>query len=66
MNDWLDRDVTCDEAPWVTLSDDEADHLARLELAQRMLWAAEMGVDPLRGDLFGLRPVAPTSVRRAA
>lgn len=70
MNDWIDRDLTephiLDDDPAGLLSDEVLDQIARCELAQRFLWAVELGVDPMRADLFALRPTGASSVARAA
>lgn len=61
MNDWLQRDLTesdDDHERCAAITDELIDQMARLELAQRFLWAVEVGVDPLRGDLLTL-PSAP-------
>lgn len=70
MNDWLSRDLDdadfMDEEPAGLISDEVLDQIARCELAQRFLWAVEVGVDPMRGDLFALRPASAHRVSRAA
>lgn len=61
MNNWLDREVTevhDDDEGGPAITDELLDQMARLELAQRFLWAVEVGLDPLRGDLLAL-PSAP-------
>jgi hypothetical protein len=69
MNDWLERDLTepdDDNERRPVITDELIDQMARLELAQRFLWAVEVGVDPLRGDLLTL-PGAPCGrIHRAA
>lgn len=69
MNNWLERDLTepdDDHERSAAITDELIDQMARLELAQRFLWAVEVGVDPLRGDLLTL-PAAPRGqVPRAA
>lgn len=69
MNDWLQRDLTelhDDDEGGPVISDELLDQMARLELAQRFLWAVEVGMDPLRGDLLAL-PSAPRGrIPRAA
>jgi hypothetical protein len=70
MNDWLSRDLSDthdtgdDDHPLI--HDELLDQMARLELAQRFLWAMEVGVDPLRGDLLALASAPRGSVRQAA
>lgn len=70
MNDWIDRDLEDthfnEEDPAGLISDEVLDQIARCELAQRFLWAVEVGVDPMRGDLFALRPAGAPRVSRAA
>ncbi|MEZ4390284.1 MAG: hypothetical protein R3A48_04245 [Polyangiales bacterium] len=70
MNDWLDRDLNdadfIEEEPAGLISDEVLDQIARCELAQRFLWAVEVGVDPLRGDLLALAPTRAPRVSRAA
>ncbi len=70
MNDWLSRDLSdthdTDDDNRPLIHDELLDQMARLELAQRFLWAVEVGVDPLRGDLLALPSSPRSSVRRAA
>ena len=69
MNDWLQRDLTefsDDPEGSPAISDELLDQMARLALAQRFLWAVEVGLDPLRGDLLALPAVARARAPRAA
>lgn len=68
MNDWLQRDVTelHDDDGSAVITDELLDQMARLELAQRFLWAVEVGLDPLRGDLLSLPPAPRAPIPRAA
>lgn len=69
MNDWLPRDLTelhDDDEGIPVITDELLDQMARLELAQRFLWAVEVGLDPLRDNLLSLPPSAHARVPRAA
>lgn len=70
MNNWIERELSemnfIDEEPAGWISDELLDQVARCEMAQRFYWAVELGVDPLHGDLLGLRPGAAPTLRRAA
>jgi len=69
MNDWLQSDLSelhDDDEGRALINDELLDQMARLELAQRFLWAEEVGLDPLRGDLLSLPPAPRAHLRRAA
>ncbi len=69
MNDWLQRDLTelhDDDDGGPVITDELLDQMARLELAQRFLWAVEVGLDPLRDNLLSLPPSPCERVPRAA